>query len=278
MHKNSHMNPVVLITGASRGIGAACVERFVKRAWRVCGVALPDTEFRCRESESLLCISGDITSEEVRQTAVSEAIRRFGRIDVLVNNAGVGLYASPSETSHDLFLRLLETNLVAPLALSRLVIPAMRHRRSGIIINIGSVGAYVALPWAAAYSSSKFALRSITDSLRVELRQDGIQVVTICPGIVDTKFRQNVLGGVPPPSVKNLRPVVPVERVADAVIRAVDSRRSRTVFVPQLGIAFSAMRFVAPALMDWYLGRLYASRLDSSPIAESATVPERNQM
>src|SRR5262249_28648003 len=151
------------------------------------------------------------------------------------------------------------------------VIPAMRRRGSGIIVNIGSVGAYVALPWAAAYSSSKFALRSMADSLRLELRRDGIRVVTICPGIVDTKFRQNVLGGVPPSSVTNLRPVVPVERVADAVIRAIESQRSRTIFVPQLGIVFSAMRILTPALMDWYLGRLFASHLESSAMAESAT-------
>jgi NAD(P)-dependent dehydrogenase (short-subunit alcohol dehydrogenase family) len=271
------MDRVVLITGASRGIGAACVEKFVNRGWKVCGVALPDGEFEPRESESVLSITGDITSEEVRQTAVSEAVRRFGRIDVLVNNVGIGLYASASETSPDLFLRLLETNLVAPLALTRLVIPAMRHRRSGIIINIGSVGAYVALPWAAAYSSSKFALRSMTDSLRVELRRDGIRVVTICPGIVDTKFRQHVLGGAPPSSVKNLRPVVPAERVADAVIQGIESQRCRTIFVPQLGIIFSAMRVLAPALMDWYLGRHFASHADSPAMAESATVPESNQ-
>jgi NAD(P)-dependent dehydrogenase (short-subunit alcohol dehydrogenase family) len=276
MRSKYHMDRVVLITGASRGIGAACVEKFVKRGWKVCGVALPDKEFESRESESVLSISGDITLEEVRQTAVSEAVRRFGRIDVLVNNAGIGLYASASETAPDLFLRLLETNLVAPLALTRLVIPAMRHRHSGIIVNIGSVGAYVALPWAAAYSSSKSALQSMTDSLRVELRRDGIRVVTICPGIVDTKFRQNVLGGVPPSSVKNLRPVVPVERVADAVSQAIESQRSRTIFVPQLGIVFSAMRVLAPALMDWYLGRHFARHVDSA-MAESATVPECNQ-
>src|SRR5215472_13247295 len=136
MRKKANMDRVVLITGASRGLGAFCVESFIKIGWRVCGVALPDKEFERRESDSVLSICGDITSEEVRQTAVSEAVQRFGRIDVLVNNAGVGLYASASQTSPDLFLRLLETNLVAPLALSRLVVPAMRRRGSGIIVNV----------------------------------------------------------------------------------------------------------------------------------------------
>src|SRR5215510_12825376 len=104
MRRKYHMDRVVLITGASRGIGASCVEKFVNKGWKVCGVALPDKEFEPRESESVLRITGDITSEEVRQTAVSEAVRRFGRIDVLVNNAGIGLYASASNTSPDLFL------------------------------------------------------------------------------------------------------------------------------------------------------------------------------
>ena len=198
MRRKYHVDRVVLIYRCVARYRSGLRREIRQEGWKVGGVALPNKEFERRESESVLSISGDITLEEVRQTAVSEAIRRFGRIDVLVNNAGIGLYASASDTSPDLFLRLLETNLFAALALTQLVIPAMRHRRSGIIVNISSVGAYVAPPWAAAYSSFKVAFRSMTDSLRVELRRDGIRVVTICPGIVDTKFRQNVLGGVPP--------------------------------------------------------------------------------
>lgn len=201
-------------------------------------------------------VTGDLTDEHVRRKYVEETIGHFGRIDALINNAGIGLYATPSCLSIDLFHRLVEVNVAAPLALAQLVIPMMRRQGSGVIANVGSVAGSVSLPWAAGYCASKFAMHALTDSLRRELRGQGIRVVKICPGIVDTRFREHGLGGNPPENVRGLRLVVPPELVASAIFRAVRSSSCSTVYVPRIGRLFCAIQNCWPGLMDWYLSRL----------------------
>jgi short-subunit dehydrogenase len=132
----------------------------------------------------------------------------------------------------------------------------MRRQGSGTIVNLGSVAGNVSMPWAFGYSASKFAMHALDDSLRRELRSEGIRVVKVCPGIVDTRFRQNVLGGSVPGQLTDLRPLVSAERVAKVIFKAVDSRSSGTVYVPHIGRLFSAMEHFCPWLMDWYLARL----------------------
>jgi short-subunit dehydrogenase len=137
----------------------------------------------------------------------------------------------------------------------------MRQQGSGTIVNLGSVSGSVSMPWAFGYCASKFAIHALNDSLRRELRTEGIRVVKVCPGIVDTRFRQNVLDGSAPGKVTDLRPVVSADRVADAILKAVESRSSRTVYVPSLGRLFSAIENLCPPLMDWYLGRFAEQRV-----------------
>ena len=263
---------VALITGGSRGIGAACIRRFVQAGWKIATVSYPGETSACWPDSSVLHVRGDLASEQVCETVVNQTLERYGRVDVLVNNAGVGLYAPPSTVDLPLLRRMLEVNFFAALRLSQLVIPSMRRERSGAIVNIGSVAGDVALPWAAGYCASKHALHSITDSLRRELSRDHIRVIKICPGIVATNFRDNVLSGTAPPSVLRLRRVITPEVVAEAVLRGAESRRSRTIYVPQLGRLFSATQHVFPWLMDWYLERHSAP---AHPMPNSpATRPE----
>ncbi len=197
---------------------------------------------------------GDIGGEGVRRRIVELAVERFGRIDVLVNNAAVGLYAPPSTVPIDLTRRLFDVNVVAPLALAQLVIPVMRRQRSGAIVNLGSVGGVVSLPWSVVYCASKFAMHAVSDSQRRELARDGIHVMKVCPGIVDTRFRENVLAGVAPGDVAAIRRVVSPEAVAEGILRGLRSR-SRNVYVPAIGKIFMTMEFLMPRLMDWYIAR-----------------------
>ena len=248
----------VLITGGSSGIGVACVRRFLAAGWRVSVLALPDSDLVRLAGLDVLTIPGDVTSEQSRETALARTLDEYGGIDTLVNSAGVGLYAQPSETPMSLFSRLLEVNVLAPLALSQLVIPVMKQRGGGVIVNIGSVAGRVALPWAAGYSASKFALDSIHDSLRREFRNDSIRFVRVCAGIVDTDFRRNVLAGSAPPAVRRIRRIVPADAVAAAIVRAVQLG-GRTVYVPWTGAVFALMGTLAPRLMDLYLSRFQPS-------------------
>jgi short-subunit dehydrogenase len=260
---------VALVTGASGGIGSACVRQFLQAGWRVSATALPGPTLERLGGRDVLVVPGDITSAPVRRDIVEQTLDRYGRIDVLVNSAGVGLYASPTGVPLDLMSRLFEVNVFAALAMAQAVIPTMRYMGSGSIVDIGSVAGFSSLPWAAAYCASKSALHSVNDALRRELRADHIHVMKVCPGIVDTNFRSNVLGGVAPAKVASIRTVVAPEAVAAAILKGIENRR-QTVYIPEIGRLFRLVEFISPRLMDWYLGRLAVSP-DST--IESETCP-----
>jgi short-subunit dehydrogenase len=250
--------PVALITGASEGIGAALVDVFRKQGMRLALTALPAPYFHEQASPDCLAIAGDLTADGFADELVDRVLDHFGRIDILVNNAGVGLYAPPSQAPLALVRKLFELNLFAPLRLAQLVAPAMRRQGSGVIVNMGSVGGGVSLPWAALYCASKVALHAVSDSLRRELGGAGIHIMKVCPGIVATAFRDHVLAGKAPVNVVRIRRVVTAQQVADAVWSGIQ-RRKRNVYVPWLSKVFIGVDFVAPRVMDWYCRRAGSS-------------------
>jgi short-subunit dehydrogenase len=273
-----HRNPgdrVALVTGGSDGIGAACVRAFRAHGWSVSVAALPGRELDRQDGDNILTIGGDLALPPAREAAVERTLRRFGRIDVLVNSAGVGLFGVPSEVPLQWIPRLFDTNVFAPLALTKMVIPVMRRQGAGTIVNIGSVGGLVSLPWAAGYSASKAAFHSFHDSLRRELRGGPLHAIKVCPGIVDTRFREHALAGAAPAAVRKLRWVVSADAVARRILRAID-RRQNTVYVPRIGALFTLVGALAPALMDAYLARLLERGLHlKTPSAPRNRAPKR---
>ena len=265
--------PVALITGGSKGIGAACVRKFVSAGWRVSVLTLADGDPSWMTSMGVTVTAGDVTSSEAREAAVQRTLSSYGRIDVLINNAGVGLYAVPTEVSPVLFSRMLEVNVVAPLALARLVIPVMLKQGAGTIVTMGSVAARVALPWASAYSASKSALLSIHDSLRVELRGTPIHLLGVYPGIVRTNFRDHVLAGEAPDRVRGISYVIPPDALAAAIYRAIQKGRS-TLYLPAVGRFFGILGTFTPRLMDLYLARMLSSAPLQEPSAGARQTPK----
>src|SRR5580658_7687253 len=251
---HSWKDRVVLITGATEGIGASCAKLFARLGARLVLTGLSGPAFEDASSEPSLLLPGDITSEKHRTEVVQRAIDRFGQIDVLINNAGIGQYGYPSEVDVEVEVskRMFDVNVFAALALTQLVLPHMRTRKFGAIVNLGSVGGKVSLPWAVMYCATKWALHCIDDSLRRELQATGVRVMKVCPGIVDTKFREHVLAGTAPGKVEDIRRVVSPDEVASAVIRGVE-RGKRTVFIPKIGFIFTSLDFLAPRIIDWYL-------------------------
>jgi len=245
---------VALITGASQGIGASCARVFQERGAKLSLTALAGEGMADAEDASRLAITGDITDSGTRARVVERTIEKYGRIDVLINCAGVGQYGYPSEVDTEISKRIFDVNVFAALALTQLAIPHMRRRGSGTIVNVGSVGGMVSLPWAVMYCATKWALHCVDDSLRRELEGTGIRVMKVCPGIVDTGFREHVLAGKAPGGVEKIRRVVRPEQVAEAILEGLERRR-RTVFVPKIGRVFTALDFFAPRVMDWYLRR-----------------------
>lgn len=247
-------NKVVLITGASEGIGAACAGQLRKKGAKLSLTALPGPGFQDHSDGQELVSAGDITDDGFRRALVAKTLDRFGRVDVLINAVGVGLYAPPSTVDVELSKRLFDINVFAPLALTQLIIPGMRARGSGTIVNLGSVGGRVSLPWSVMYCATKFAVHAVNDSLRRELSGSGIRVVKVCPGIVDTKFREHVLAGKAPEPVSRISRVVSAEQVARAIVSGIESG-ARTVYVPAIARAFVALEALSSTTMDWYVRR-----------------------
>lgn len=250
---------VVLITGASEGIGAACAQVFRARGARlVLSARSADKLDKLRQSGDL-CHAGDITRDETRRELVEGALDRFGRIDVLINSAGVGLYApawsAPMEDARAMF----ELNLFALLAMVQRVAPVMRRQKRGTIVNIGSIAGKVTLPWFTLYSASKYAVGSLTDGLRMELRRDGVHAMTVCPGYVSTAFQSHVLSGQPPSGVQRSRRFrITATECAEAIARGVE-RDARTVVTPRAGWLFIMMERLFPKLVDAQMERMYYS-------------------
>jgi NAD(P)-dependent dehydrogenase (short-subunit alcohol dehydrogenase family) len=189
---------VVLLTGASTGIGLALARRLAATSCRLVLTARAESLQRLVDAgltsgDRLALLPLDVTAPGERDAAVRAAEVRFGPVDVLINNAAVSYRAVVEQISEEEFRRELETNFVAPLALIRLVLPGMRQRRSGRIINVSSVGGMMAMPTMASYSASKFALEGATESLWYEMRPWNIHVSLIQPGFVRSDGFAHVL-------------------------------------------------------------------------------------
>lgn len=189
MTKSKQMSrKTILITGASSGIGQATAQYFLQQGWNVAAtMRSPDLTDHC-ETANLIYPRLDLTQPETIEAAVHQTVSRFGRIDVLVNNAGYALMGplegvSPSQLQHQ-----FQTNLFGAVATIQAVLPILRRQRSGTIINVASIGGRLAFPLASSYHASKWAIEGLSEALRYELRRFNIQVKIIEPGGIRTNF------------------------------------------------------------------------------------------
>ena len=247
---------VVLITGASEGIGAACVESFRKRGARLVLISRRREKLERLTGPDTLIAPADVTDPEDRRRAVSAAMDRFGAIDILINNAGIGLYAPAWRAPFEEVRRMFDLNLFAALEMAQLVAPYMIRQRRGMIVNISSIAGQMTLPWFTMYSASKYALGSMTDGLRMELKPYGIRAMTVCPGYVRTAFQDHVIAGNPPPSIRRARRfAIDPGKCAEAIARGVE-RDARTIVTPWAGWLLIALQRMMPRIMDAQLARM----------------------
>lgn len=179
---------VVIVTGASSGIGKETVLRFLREGYEVHAVARRLDAMRDIEQQGAYLHPLDLTKGESVDAFVAEVATHSGRIDVLVNNAGYGLYGSVEETPLDTARHQLEVNLFGLAHMIQATLPIMRRQGSGRIINISSIGGKVWTLLGAWYHASKFAVEGFSDSLRNEVRPFGIDVVVIEPGAIKTEW------------------------------------------------------------------------------------------
>jgi NAD(P)-dependent dehydrogenase (short-subunit alcohol dehydrogenase family) len=178
------------ITGASRGFGLRVAREALARGDNVVATARNAAAIAAAlgEQSNLLAVALDVTDERQAHAAVAAAVARFGRIDVLLNNAGYGLLGAVEEASADDVERIYRTNVFGLLAVTRAVLPHMRARRSGRILNISSIGGYRAAAGFGVYCSTKFAVEGLSEALHAELAPLGIHVTVVEPGYFRTDF------------------------------------------------------------------------------------------
>src|SRR5437762_11331998 len=183
--------PVALVTGASTGIGKAAALALVDAGFEVVGTSRNTSGVAPREDVTFLDL--DVTSDESVGTAVRRVIERFGRLDVLVNNAGTGAAGAAEESSVAQDQRVFDVNVFGVIRMTKAVLPHMRARGSGRIINISSVLGFVPAPYMASYAATKHAIEGYSESVDHEVREHGVRVLLVQPAYTKTGFDANAM-------------------------------------------------------------------------------------
>ncbi len=182
------MSKVVLVTGGSSGIGKSICELLNKKGIVVYGTARNPKKYKEFDFKLLKL---DVNDNKSITKAVEEIISKEGKLDILVNNAGMGITGPIEDTPTEEMRSVFNTNLFGPIDVIKAVLPQMRKQKSGLIINITSIAGYMGLPFRGIYSASKGALELVTESLRMELKNFGIEVTNVAPG----DFATNIASG-----------------------------------------------------------------------------------
>jgi NAD(P)-dependent dehydrogenase (short-subunit alcohol dehydrogenase family) len=274
-------NKTVLITGGSRGLGLVMAREFAREGARIAICARATDELRRAQLDleqrgaDVFAVTCDVTNSEDVENAVRQVHEHFGSIDVLVNNAGV-IQVGPIEvmTRSD-FDRALATHFWGPLNMILAVLPEMRRRQQGRIVNISSIGGKIGVPHLIPYCASKFALVGLSKGLRAELKQDGITVTTVCPGLMRTgsprnaDFKGQHRAEYAWFSISDSLPLVSIqaERAARQIVRACQSGRAELV-VSMPAKAAVIFDTLFPEVMSEFLSLANQALPDSGGICE----------
>lgn len=250
----SLQRPVVLLTGASSGIGYDVAPLLVRYGYTVYGAARRVEKIEELASEGVKALSLDVTDEASMEAAVQQIIDAEGRIDVLINNAGYGSYGAIEDVPIDEARRQFEVNLFGLARLTQLVLPHMRARGSGRILNISSMAGRITSPLGAWYHATKYALEAFSDALRMEVEEFGIDVVIIEPGGIKTPWgfiaadhleessRNGVYAEQAQRVAANMRKLYSPSSnlseptvISNAILRALEARRPKTRYLVGFG-------------------------------------------
>ena len=268
---NKMKDAVVVITGASSGIGQATALEFAEQGANVVLAArrewaLRDVAAECeRRGGQALHVPTDTTDEAAVQELARRALERFGRIDVWVNNAAVGLFSRFEDAPMADFRRVIETDLFGYVYGARAVLPLFYRRGRGLLINVGSIMSEVPGPYVSAYTIAKHGVRALGECLRQEIQLAGVDDINVCtvmPATIDTPFFQhaaNYTGR----AVKAMPPVYPADSVAKTIVGLVEHPQ-REVVVGNSGRLMTMQQTLAPGMSE----RMLATMVDKQHLAD----------
>jgi short-subunit dehydrogenase len=274
MLKRNHAEPLrVVITGASSGIGQAAAELFARRGAHVVLAArnidaLDDVVARCRSvGAEATAVRADVSDVGDVRCLADVALAELGSIDVWVSNAGVGAIGRYQDTPIDAHEKVIRTNLIGHMNDAHVVLPIFLEQHRGTFINMISLGAFAAAPYAVAYSASKFGLRGFSEALRGELADEShIHVCDVYPGFVDTpglRHGANFVGR----QISSPPPVLDPWRVAAAVVRLADKPRNTTL-VGSTAVLARGVHALSPSLTSRAMARFMSTYFDRAEPVE----------
>lgn len=262
------MSPVTLITGAASGLGWALAQRYFALGHRLVLVDMNEAQLKARcqelgEPQRLMAVAMDLTDSDRLKGLVADVVLRFGRLDTLVNNAGITQRSLAAKTDPAVMRRVMAVDWQAPLELALAAVPLLRDSK-GSIINIGSMAGWMPVIGRAGYCAAKSALAQSFEVMRVELAGDGIHVLMVYPSFLDTPIEQNALGHDGKPA-KHARSTTGQMRSADwmaeKIVKAHQKRRAR-LFPDRLSSFGSILWRLWPSMYLRLMTRRFASELE----------------
>lgn len=262
-------NKVVVITGASSGIGKALAGEYASKGWNLVLAArrierLIELEKKFKKNE-VLSVKTDVTVEEDCKNLIDSAIKRFGKIDVLINNAGISMRASTIDVEMEVLRKVMDVNFWGTVYCTKFALPHLLASK-GSLVGIMSVGGYVGLPARSGYSASKFAMRGFLDSVRVEHRRLGLHVLVAAPGFTASDIRKSALvadGRQQGETPRNESKMMSAEWCAFRIYTAVKRRQRKLILTFWEGKATVLIAKLWADLVDGFIYRTFAKEPDS---------------
>ena len=260
---------MVIITGASSGIGKALAEKYASEGWNLVLAArrierLQELKIQLKNVE-VLPVKTDVTQEADCKYLIDSAIRKFGKIDVLINNAGISMRASIEDVDMEVLRKLMDVNYWGTVYCTRYALPYLLERK-GSLVGVISTGGYIGLPGRTGYSGSKFAVRGFLDTVRIEYLKAGLHVLVAAPGFTASEIRLTALtadGSQQGETPRNENKMMSAEKCARIMFRAIKRRRRKMIISFWDGKAIVLVAKLWAWLIDQVMYQVFKNEPDS---------------